>query len=56
MAVLDQVDLKIKASGDLVYLAAEKGQDVKSGVLLVQIDTTDAKEAVEDAEKNLAEA
>jgi len=50
----DQVDLKAKASGDIIYLGIKNGQEVKKGQLLLQLDTTDAKKAVSDAEVALA--
>ena len=45
----DQLDLKIKASGDLTYLNATVGQKVAAGTLIAQVDTTDAAYALEDA-------
>ena len=45
----DQLDLKIKASGDLTYLNAKVGQKVTTGALIAQVDTTDAAYTLEDA-------
>ncbi len=52
----DQVDIKPKVSGDVVYVGAEKGQGVKAGALLVQIDSRDAQKAARDAETALETA
>jgi len=52
----NQVDIKAKAAGDIVYVGAENGQQVKSGKLLLQVDTQTAQKAVEDAKTNLAQA
>jgi len=46
----NQIDIKPKASGEIVYLNAKAGQEVKTGTLLAQLDTTDAQKAVRDAE------
>lgn len=46
----NQVDIKPKVSGDIVYLGAGVGQEVKSGMLLVQLDSRNAQKAVRDAE------
>lgn len=52
----NQVDVKTKASGDIVYMGAVKGQEVKTGKLLAQIDAQDAQKSVRDAEANLESA
>ena len=52
----DQVDIKAKTSGDVVYLGIQNGQEVKSGTLLAQVDTTIAQRAVQDAEVSLETA
>ncbi len=49
----DQIDIKPKTSGDIVYLGIKNGQEVAAGTLLAQIDTRDAQKAVADAEINL---
>jgi HlyD family secretion protein len=53
VSTTDQVDIKPKASGDVVYINAKNGQEVKAGTLLIQLDTGDAQKAVHDAEINL---
>ena len=52
----DQVDIKPKVSGDIVYIGVKNGQEIKAGALLVQIDSRDAQKAVRDAETNLETA
>ncbi|MFA6445929.1 MAG: biotin/lipoyl-binding protein, partial [Candidatus Paceibacterota bacterium] len=52
----NQVDLKAKVSGSVLYLGASNGQEVKAGALLVQLDSTDAEKSVRDAEANLESA
>jgi len=52
----DQIDIKPKVSGDVVYVGVKKGQEVKSGALLVQIDSRDAQKSVRDAQTSLETA
>ena len=53
----NQIDLKPKVSGDIIFLGVSgSGQEVKSGTLIAQIDTTDAEKAIRDAEINLETA
>ena len=56
VSVLNQVDIKSDVSGEVVYVGVKKGQEVKAGTLLLQIDTTDAQKAVRDAETSLETA
>lgn len=49
----NQVDIKAKASGDVIYIGAENGQQVVKGKLLLQVDNSDAQKAVEDAKTSL---
>lgn len=56
VSVLNQVDIKTKASGDVIYVGATNGQEVKAGALLVQVDATDAQKSVRDAQTNLESA
>lgn len=49
----NQIDVKPKASGEIVYLNVKVGQEVKTGALLAQLDTTDARKTVRDAETAL---
>ena len=52
----NQVDIKSKASGDVVLLNVVNGQEVKAGTLIAQIDARDAQKAVRDAQVNLQSA
>lgn len=52
----NQVDVKPKASGDVVYIGVKNSQEVKAGSLIAQLDATDAQKAVRDAEANLESA
>jgi len=53
VSALNQVDIKPKVSGDIVYIGAKNGQQVRAGALLVQLDISDAQKAVRDAEITL---
>jgi HlyD family secretion protein len=50
----NQIELKSKVSGDVVYIGAVNGQAVGVGALIVKLDDRDAQKAVRDAEVNLA--
>ena len=52
----NQIDLKSKVSGDVVYIGVRNGESVKSGVLLVKIDDRDATSNLKDAELSLESA
>ncbi|MFH0988342.1 MAG: efflux RND transporter periplasmic adaptor subunit [Parcubacteria group bacterium] len=52
----NQVDVKAKASGTVLYVNVKAGQAVKAGTLLASIDATDALKAVRDAETALETA
>jgi len=52
----NQVDIKPKVSGDVVYVNVKKGEEVKAGTLLVQLDNSDAQKAVRDAQTALETA
>ncbi len=56
VSVSNQVDIKPKVSGDVVYVGVKNGQEIKAGVLIAQLDTRDAQKAVQGAEVNLADA
>ena len=49
VSALNQVDIKAKASGDIVYVGATAGQEVKASQLIAQIDSTDAAYDLESA-------
>lgn len=52
----NQIDIKPKASGNVVYIGVSQGQEVKTGTLLVKLDAADAEKSVRDAEVNLESA
>jgi len=56
VASLDQVDVKSKVAGDIIYVGADKGEEIKKGALLVRLDTSDAQEAIEEAEESFRQA
>lgn len=56
IASSNQVDIKPKASGDILSVKIVAGQKVKKGALLVQLDAGDALKSIRDAEANLASA
>lgn len=49
----NQLDLKPKASGDVIYVGVVNGQQVLAGTLVAQLDATDAQKAVRDAQVSL---
>ena len=53
VSALNQVDVKPRVSGDVVYVGVKNGQEVWAGALLVQLDARDAQKAVRDAQINL---
>lgn len=52
----NNLDLKPKVSGTVVYVGVTPGEKVEAGTLLVELDATDAQKAVRDAEVNLQSA
>ncbi len=56
ISVSNQVDVKPKASGDVVSVAVKNGQEVKAGALIAQLNARDALKAVRDAQANWASA
>lgn len=52
----NQIDLKPKAAGDIIYVGAIIGQEVKAGTLLLSINAGDAIKAVHDAQDSLETA
>lgn len=55
VSAYNQVDIKPKVSGDIVWIDMKVGRSVYSGQALASIDNADAKKAVADAELDLAE-
>lgn len=56
VTVLSQVELKAKASGDVMTLSVKEGQEVKANDLLVTLNAKDALKAVRDAQVSLDSA
>jgi RND family efflux transporter MFP subunit len=56
VSVFHQIDIKPKASGELVKVLGVNGQSVKAGAALAYIDATDADRTVRDAKINLDSA
>ncbi len=52
----DQIDIKPKASGEIVWIGTKAGDTVRAGQALMSIDSTTAKQVVADAEKSLQAA
>lgn len=56
IAVSNQVDVKAKASGDIIAVSVVDGQVVKAGTVLARLDAKDAQKTVRDAQANLESA
>lgn len=52
----DQLDIKPKASGEVVYVGVQPGQKVAAWTLIAQLDATDAQKSARDAQANLESA
>lgn len=52
----EEEDIKPKTSGELIYLGIQSGQIVSKGELIARIDTSDAQDAVQTAQKALDKA
>lgn len=52
----DQVDIKPKASGEIVSVLVQEGQQVSTGQALAYVDSTTAQKSVRDAKANLESA
>jgi HlyD family secretion protein len=52
----NQLDIKPKISGEVVYVGVKDGQEVKAGALIAQLDATEAQKEVRDAEVSLESA
>lgn len=53
---VNEIELKPKASGDIIYLNAIAGTKVKKGQIVAKLDTTDVSTNVRDANANLENA
>lgn len=56
VSALSQIDIKSKASGDVIYVGVNNGQEVWVGTLIAQLDARDAQKTVRDAQANLESA
>lgn len=52
----NQIDIKAKASGDILYIGVASGQKVNGGTLIAQLDTKDTQKTIRDAESSLESA
>ncbi len=53
VSVSNQVDVKPKASGDVIAVSVVQGQYVTAGQMIAQLDTAEAQKSVRDAEVSL---
>lgn len=53
VAVTNQLDVKPKASGDVIRVAVANGQTVPAGAVLAQLDTREAQKTIRDAAASL---
>lgn len=51
-----QVDIKAKAGGAVISVPVKQGQTIKAGSVLVQLDATEARRTLRDAQLNLETA
>ena len=56
VSALDQIDIKPKSAGDITWVGIKAGDTVRAGQALASIDSTEAKQAILDAEASLSEA
>lgn len=56
VSVANQIEVKPKASGDIISISVINGQTVASGQAIAQLNATDALKAVRDAQVNLDSA
>lgn len=56
VSVSNQFDIKSKVSGQVIYIGAKEGQEVKGGTTLFKLDTADAEKTVRDTQVNLESA
>lgn len=52
----DQVDIKPKVSGDVVWVGVKVGQEIEQWQAILSLDDVDVKKAIADAELDLEEA
>ncbi|OGH91914.1 MAG: hypothetical protein A2534_00270 [Candidatus Magasanikbacteria bacterium RIFOXYD2_FULL_39_9] len=56
ISVINQVDIKAKAGGEVTGVYVKQGQEVKSGTILALVDAGDAQRSVRDAQTSLETA
>jgi HlyD family secretion protein len=56
VSVTDSLDVKSKASGDVLKVSVKNGDEVKAGAVLAQLDTKEAYKSLRDAQLNLESA
>ena len=56
VSTVNQIDIKPKASGDVIWVGVKAGDMVYAGQALASIDSTTAKQTIADAEASLAAA
>jgi HlyD family secretion protein len=52
VATSNEVAISSKVSGEITYVGVTAGEDVSDGKLLIKIDSTDAEQAIKDAQAN----
>ncbi len=52
----NELGIKPKVSGDVIYVGVTAGQKVNAGALIAELDTTEAQKSVRDAQANLESA
>jgi HlyD family secretion protein len=52
----NQIDIKPKVSGDVIYLGVKSGQVISAGTLIAELDSSNAQKTVRDAEVSLESA
>jgi len=56
VSVTNQLEVRPKTSGEIIYVGVKDGQEVKAGTLIALIDPAEAQKAVRDAEIALQRA
>ncbi|HOX21677.1 MAG TPA: efflux RND transporter periplasmic adaptor subunit [Candidatus Paceibacterota bacterium] len=56
VSAVNEVAIKAKVSGDVLYVPVKVGDEVKKGSLIAQLDDTDGQKSVRDAQNSLDNA
>ena len=56
VSALNQINVKPKTSGDIVFVGVKNGQEVWAGMLIASLDARDGQKQVRDAQANLESA